>query len=291
MIYEVLWSFQPFFIFSLLPLQASRLTFKGLGRDIERSWQKSTQIQTGGKYQLESSLFLVSLHHSCFPFRKGRTYWMSLSTYSPQVSAMHATRHTHTHTHTFQSSLYSENRKRSSCCVCKGPQQSLASPFPKSDKDRISLLGRGGNINELYYKYQWEEFFLAVVSPVMKYVRLDGASRLGAPHTRHDPRSEQWISCHICCHRNRTCSGKRAPRQPPGTGHRSGSLTGRRGWSAAGSLVEGSHRTAHCEEGGKTEENFWALNQLVWVINHKLTWVPNQKIDFVVHSGKSCFLI
>lgn len=97
---------------------------------------------------------------------------------------------------------------------------------------------------------------MAVVSPGMKYVQLDGALRQAAPHKRHDPRSEQWISCHICCHRNRACSGKWAPWQPPGTEHRSGSLTGRRGWSAAGSLVEGSHRTAHFEEGGKTEENF-----------------------------------
>lgn len=112
------------------------------------------------------------------------------------------------------------------------------------------------NINERVF------LFLAVVSPVMKYVRSDGALLLAAPQTRHDPRSEQWISCHICCHRNRACSGKWAPRQPPGTGHRSGSLTGRRGWSAAGSLVEGSHRTAHCEGGGadETEDNFWTLN-------------------------------
>lgn len=95
-IYEVLWSFQPFFIFSLLPLQASRLTFKGLGRDIEKSWQKfrSTQIQTGGKYQLESCV-------SCFssPTRaciSEKQEHMSLSGYSPQVSATHATRHTQT---------------------------------------------------------------------------------------------------------------------------------------------------------------------------------------------------
>lgn len=102
------------------------------------------------------------------------------------------------------------------------------------------------NINE-------SGFFLAAVSPVMKYVRTDGALRPGAPRRRHAPRSEQWISCHICCHRNRACSGKRAPQQPPGTGHRSGSLTGHRGWSAAGSLVEGSHRTARWEEAEKRE--------------------------------------
>lgn len=100
---------------------------------------------------------------------------------------------------------------------------------------------------------------MAVVSPAMKYVRPDGALRLGAPRTPHDPRSEQWISCHICCHRNRAYSGKRAPQQSPGTGHHSGSLTGRRGWSAAGSLVGGSHRTAHCEDDGGTE------GLVVWV--------------------------
>lgn len=103
------------------------------------------------------------------------------------------------------------------------------------------------NINE-------RRFFLAAVSPAMKYVPLDGALRLAAPRMRHDPRSEQWRSCHICCHRNQACSGKRAPRQPPGTGRRSGSLTGRRGWSAAGSLAEGSHRTAHCEGGRNTRQ-------------------------------------
>lgn len=76
-IYGVLWLFQSFFIFSLLPLRASRLTFKGLGRDTERSWQKfrSTQVQTGGKYQLESCLFLVSLHPLAISFfRNGRIY-------------------------------------------------------------------------------------------------------------------------------------------------------------------------------------------------------------------------
>lgn len=103
------------------------------------------------------------------------------------------------------------------------------------------------NINE-------RRFFLAAVSPAMKYVPLVGALRLVAPRMRHDPRSEQWRSCHICCHRNQACSGKRAPRQPPGTGRRSGSLTGRRGWSAAGSLAEGSHRTAHCEGGRNTRQ-------------------------------------
>lgn len=113
------------------------------------------------------------------------------------------------------------------------------------------------NINE-------RRFFLAEASPAMKYVPLDGALRLAAPRTRHDPRSEQWISCHICCHRNRACSGKLAPRQPPGTGRHSGSLTGHKGWSAAGSLVGGSRRTAHCEGGGgETEDNFWTLKQTV----------------------------
>lgn len=152
MIYEVLWSFQPFFIFSLLPLQASRLTFKGLGRDIERSWQKfrSTQIQTGGKYQLESCLFLVSLHPLALSFPKRRNICLY------QVIGLRCLQRMlgDTHRLCFQSSLYSENRKRSICCVFKVPQQSMVSPFPKSDKDRISLLGRGRNINELYYKYQ-----------------------------------------------------------------------------------------------------------------------------------------
>lgn len=151
MIYEVLWSFQPFLIFSLLPLQASRLTFKGLGRDIERSWQKfrSTQIQTGGKYQLESCLFLVSLHPLVLSFPKRKNICLY------QVIALRCLRCMRGDTHKlcFQSSLYSEKRKRSRC-VFKGPQQNMASPFPKSDKDKISLLGRGGNINELFYKYQ-----------------------------------------------------------------------------------------------------------------------------------------
>lgn len=68
-----------------------------------------------------------------------------------------------------------------------------------------------------------------------------------APRTHPDPRSERWKFCRICCHSNQVCSGRWAPQQPPGTGHRSGSLIGRRGWSAARSLVEGFHRTAHWE--------------------------------------------
>lgn len=151
MIYEVLWLFQSFFIFSLLPLRASRLTFKGLGRDIERSWQKfrSTQIQTGGKYQLESCLFLVSLHPLVISFPK----WKNICLY--RVLALRCLQcKRQTHKLCFQSSLYSENRERSRCFVFKTPQQNMASPFPRSDEDRIPLLGRGGNINELHYKYQ-----------------------------------------------------------------------------------------------------------------------------------------
>lgn len=150
-IYEVLWLFQSFFIFSLLPLRASRLTFKGLGRDIERSWQKfrSTQIQTGGKYQLESCLFLVSLHPLAISFPK----WKNICLY--RVLALRCLQcKRQTHKLCFQSSLYSENRERSRCFVFKTPQQNMASPFPRSDEDRIPLLGRGGNINEPHYKYQ-----------------------------------------------------------------------------------------------------------------------------------------
>lgn len=151
MIYEVLWSFQPFLIFSLLPLQASHLTFKGLGRDIERSWQKfrSTQVQTGGKYQLESCLFFVSLHPLALSFPKRKNICLY------QVIALRCLQcmRRDTHRFCFQSSLYSENRKQSRCCVFKVPQQSMASPFPKFDKDRISLLGKGGNIHELSCKY------------------------------------------------------------------------------------------------------------------------------------------
>lgn len=101
---------------------------------------------------------------------------------------------------------------------------------------------------------------MAATSPGMKYVRLDAALRPAAPRTRRDPRSERWISSHICCHRNRACSGKWAPRQPPGTGHCFGSLTGRRGWSAAGSSAEGSHKTARCDQ---TEENFSHISSLI----------------------------
>lgn len=88
------------FHFSLLPLQASHLTFKGLGRDIERSWQefRSTQIQTGAKYQLESCLFPFSLHPLVlsFPKRKNICLYQVLALRCLQCML----RHTHTHTHT-----------------------------------------------------------------------------------------------------------------------------------------------------------------------------------------------
>lgn len=80
--------------------------------------------------------------------------------------------------------------------------------------------------------------------PVTKYVQLGGVLQLVAPHTHRDPGSEQWPFCRICCHRNRACSGRWAPQQPPGTGRRFGNRIGRRGWSAARSLVAGSHRRA-----------------------------------------------
>lgn len=84
-----------------------------------------------------------------------------------------------------------------------------------------------------------------LVLPAMKCEQLDGAWCLTAPRTRRDPGSEQWPFCHIYYHRNQACSGRWAPQQPRGTGHYSGTLIGRTGWSAARSLVEGSHRTAH----------------------------------------------
>lgn len=153
MIYEVLWPFQSFLFFSLLPLWASRLTFKGLGRDTERSWQKfrSARIQTGGKYQLDNCLFLVSLHPLALSFPKRKNICLH------QVTALRCLPRRmlrDAHKRCLQSSLYSKNRERSRCCVFKRPEQNMVAPFPKSDEDRISLLGRGGNINELYYKYQ-----------------------------------------------------------------------------------------------------------------------------------------
>lgn len=81
--------------------------------------------------------------------------------------------------------------------------------------------------------------------PAVKCEPSVAAWHRGAPRTRPDPGSELWRSCRICCHSNQECSDRWAPRQPPGTGRRSGNPIGRRGWSAVRSLVEGSHRTAH----------------------------------------------